>query len=86
MRHAITSAALAALVSLASAANAPTAQNTNIGMTFAATLPASGAVTGSVLGSGAPNGEGANIQISLYNLPQGSQLSTSRLFRERVGG
>lgn len=77
MRYASSFAAVAAFISLAAADDAPTAESTSIGTTFAATLPASGDVTGSVLGSAAPNGEGSNIQISLYDLPQGSALSMS---------
>lgn len=77
MRYTIGFAAVAALASLALAEDAPTAE-TEIGQTFAATLPDKGGVTGSVLGSGAPSGVGSNIQISLFNLPKGVSLSMSR--------
>lgn len=77
MRYTSGFAAIAAVVSLAAADDAPMADNTNIGITFAATLPNNGDVTGSVVGAGAPNGEGSNIQIALYNLPQGATLSMS---------
>lgn len=78
MRYATGLVAIAAVVSRATAEDAPIAENTNIGMTFAANLPNNGGVTGSFVGAGAPNGEGSNIQISLYDLPQGSSLSKFR--------
>lgn len=77
MRYTSGLAAVAALISLASADEAPVAEGTNIGITFAANLPNNGDVTGSVVISGAPNGMGSNIQISLSNLPEGTSLSTS---------
>ena len=71
-------AAAAALVSLASAGNAPIAQATGIGTTYSATIPAKvNSLSGAVLGSIAPNGAGTNFQISLYNLPGSGNLSES---------
>lgn len=84
MRYTSGFAAIAALVSVAAADDAPVAEHTNIGMTFAANLPNNGEITGSFVGAGAPNGEGSNIQISLYNLPYGTTLSTSWIRPRRV--
>lgn len=83
MRYTITIAALAAL---AAAGDAPIADGTNIGMTFSANLPSNGNVTGTIVGSGAPNGEGSNFQISLYNLPRGASLSYGITAQKIRGG
>jgi hypothetical protein len=69
-------AAAAALVSLATAGDAPVAQATGIGTTYSATIPAKvDTLSGAILGSIAPDGAGTNFQISFYNLPGSGNLS-----------
>ena len=71
-------AAAAALVSLATAGDAPVAQATGIGITYAANIPdKANTLSGAVLGSIAPDGAGTNFQISFYNLPGSGNLSES---------
>lgn len=66
-------AATAALISVATAGDAPVVDSSTLinGLTYSATLPNTGtdAVTGAVLGSIAPGGEGTNFQVAFYNLP-----------------
>jgi len=77
--HSISKIAVAAaLVSLATAGDAPVAQATGIGTTYSATIPAKvNSLSGAILGSIAPDGAGTNFQISFYNLPGSGNLSYS---------
>ncbi len=71
MRFTSTYAALAALLSLTTASDAPVAKNNPAGVTYSATIGSKNAslVSGSFKIAAAPNREGANILITLYNLP-----------------
>ena len=55
--------------SLTAASDALVAEGTTIGQNFAATLPSNRAVTGSIFIAGAPDGNSANIRLSLYDPP-----------------
>ena len=82
MRYTVNIAAIAALVSIAAAGDAPIAQSENIGTTYSATIPAkANSLSGAVLGASAPDGAGTNFQISFYNLPSGGNLSTYERMR-----
>ena len=65
--------AASALLSLATASDAPIARSSNLktGASYSATLPNAGrnAITGAVTGAVSPDGVGTNFQISFYNLP-----------------
>lgn len=69
--------AVAALLSVATAGDAPVVQNNPVGTTYTAQLPNTGAkaITGAVIAAAAPNGKGTNFQISFYNLPSSGNLS-----------
>lgn len=82
MRYTSGLAAIAALVARVVADDAPMAENTSNGMTFAATLPNKGGVTGSFVGSPSPNQQGSNIQLSLFDIPEGGNLSMFVLRRQ----
>lgn len=76
MRSISNIAAAAALVSLAAAGDAPIAQGVNTGLTYSATIPAKvDTLSGAVLGSGSPDGDGTNFQVAFYNLPGTGNLS-----------
>ena len=69
-------AAVAAIVSVAVAGDAPVAQATGIDTSYSATIPAAvEALSGAVLGALSPDGAGTNFQISFYNLPGSGNLS-----------
>ena len=73
-------AAVAALVSVATAGDAPVVENNPIGVTYSATLPSTGpdAITGAIKGASNPNGEGVYFQGVFYNLPGSGSLSKSK--------
>ena len=78
MRYISNIAAAAAIVSVAVAGDAPVAQSSNVDTSYSASIPAAAnALSGTILGSVAPNGAGTNFQISFYNLPGTGNLSTS---------
>ena len=63
---------MAALACAVSAGDAPVVKNNPIGITYSASLPNKGSITGSLKGAAAPNGEGVNIQGAFYDLPSNS--------------
>lgn len=70
-------AAAAALVSAATAGDAPIAENEPSGITYSAELANTrvGAITGGIKGADAPDGSGTNFQVAFYNLPGEGSLS-----------
>lgn len=79
MRYISSIVSVAALASIAAAGDAPVVEGNPIEITYSATIPQVNAqdLSGAVKISSAPDGEGVNIQVSLYNLPSGQKLSTS---------
>lgn len=79
MRYISSLATVAALSSIALAGDAPVVQGNPIEDTYSATIPekVAGALSGAVKIAASPDGEGVNIQIALYNLPSGGDLSMS---------
>lgn len=75
MRYTI--ATVAALASVAAAGDAPVVENNPLDVTYSATIPQNNAVdlSGAMKIAAAPDGEGVNIQFSLYNLPGTGDLS-----------
>jgi len=78
MRYTSSILTVAALASVAIASDAPVVQNNPIEVTYSATIPTGAnakAISGAIKVAASPDGEGVNIQVALYNLPDTGDLN-----------
>ena len=78
MRYTSSIIAVAGLAAIVAADDAPVVKGNPIEITYSATIPATNGSTlsGAFKAASAPDGQGVNIQVSLYNLPNNGDLST----------
>lgn len=78
MRYTSNIVAAAALAAVASAGDAPATHGNPLDITYAATIQVTtaDALSGAMKIAASPNGQGVNIQFSMYNLPGNGDLCT----------
>lgn len=77
MRYTSSILTAAALASVAIAGDAPVVQGNPLDITYSATIPQKNAtiLSGAIKVAGSPTGQGVQIQVALYNLPDSGDLS-----------